>query len=136
MASASTEQKLVVNGKEKKTECYNIDGSNYFKLRDIAALLNGTSAQFDITFNEVNNVIMVTSRKSYDHPNGTELKTGVDNSASAVKSSQSLWINNQSVSMSAYNIGGSNFFKLRDMAKELFFTVGYDAETNTVTIDS
>ena len=35
-------QKLSVDGKAVDCERYNIDGSNYFKLRDLAFLLNGT----------------------------------------------------------------------------------------------
>ncbi|MCR4770925.1 MAG: hypothetical protein K5855_01310, partial [Oscillospiraceae bacterium] len=39
-------QKLTCEGKSIECEKYNIDGSNYFKLRDIAYLLNGTVSQF------------------------------------------------------------------------------------------
>ena len=48
-------QSLTVNGKAVECEKYNIDGYNYFKLRDLAALLNGTASQFDVEFDEANN---------------------------------------------------------------------------------
>lgn len=42
-------QKLRFNGADRSdVEKYNIDGSNFFKLRDLAALLDGTAAQFDV----------------------------------------------------------------------------------------
>ena len=36
-------QSVIVNGETVAMEVYNIDGSNYFKLRDIAMLLSGTA---------------------------------------------------------------------------------------------
>ena len=44
-------QKLSFNGMDfSEVEKYNIDGSNYFKLRDVAALLDGTVAQFNVGY--------------------------------------------------------------------------------------
>ena len=42
----SSPQAIIVNGENVSVEVYNINGSNYFKLRDIAKLLDGTDAQF------------------------------------------------------------------------------------------
>ena len=44
-------QKLTVDGEKISCEKYNIDGSNYFKLRDLAYLLNGTGSQFSVGWN-------------------------------------------------------------------------------------
>ena len=41
-------QNLSVDGKAAECEKYNINGSNYFKLRDMAMLLMGTPAAFGI----------------------------------------------------------------------------------------
>ena len=38
--------------------------------------------------------------------------------------------------LTVYNIGGSNFFKLREMGDALGFAVDYDAETNTASVAS
>ena len=35
-----------------------------------------------------------------------------------------------------YNIGGNNYFKLRDVAKVLNIGVGYDTATKVITIDT
>ena len=43
-------QKLSVNGTNVDCGKYNIDGANYFKLRDLAYMLNGTASQFDVGF--------------------------------------------------------------------------------------
>ena len=44
-----TESNVLVNGVSKSFDAYNINGSNYFKLRDLAYVLNGTEKQFEIT---------------------------------------------------------------------------------------
>ena len=67
---------------------------------------------------------------------GGELQTGTDKSASTVKSSQSLQIDGKAVELTAYNIGGNNFFGLRDLGKALNFDVDYDTATATMIVES
>ena len=67
-------QNLTVDGATKNVEKYNILGSNYFKLRDIAMLLSGTPAQFDVSFDEETRMVSVTTGKAYT-PVGGELET-------------------------------------------------------------
>ena len=129
-------QKLAVNGATKATEIYNIDNTNYFKLRDLAALLNGTPYQFNVDFNSATNTIVVRTRTPYTTANGYELQTGVDNSSKAVVSAQSLEIDGVRVNLTAFNIGGTNFFGLRALEPYIGYTVGYDSATNTATITS
>ena len=45
-----TTSKILVNGKSVTFDAYNINGSNYFKLRDLAYVLNGTQKQFEVTY--------------------------------------------------------------------------------------
>ena len=126
-------QKLAVDGVEKAIEHYNIDGSNYFKLRDLACLLAGTSNAFDVGYDSATRTVTVTTGAVYT-PLATDLQIGADESASAMVSSQSLTINGEVVSLTAYNIGGSNYFMLRDLAPYLGFDVDYNAETRTALI--
>ena len=51
-------------------------------------------------------------------------------------STQSLLVDLMPVQITAYNIGGNNFFKLRDLGDAFGFYVGYDPDTNTAVIDS
>lgn len=130
-----TGQKLSVDGAAKNTEIYNIDGSNYFKLRDMAALLNGTGSQFSVVYDAARKTIVVVTGAAYT-ADGSELKTGTDKSASAVRSAQSIEINGEKAALSAYNIGGNNFFQLRELGKKLNFGVDYDNETKTMLVIS
>lgn len=130
-----TSQKLTVNGQPKNTEIYNIDGSNYFKLRDMAMLLKGTGSQFSVNYDAGRNTITVSTGAAYTAVGG-ELATGTDKSASAVRSAQSIEVNGAKVNLSAFNIGGNNFFKLRELGDQLGFDVDYDAATATMLVTS
>jgi hypothetical protein len=128
-------QSLKVNGVNKSLEIYNINGNNYFKLRDVAYLLNGTASQFSVTFDAGKKAISCVKGEAYD-PVGGEVKLGSDKSETVVPSSQSLYIDGALVSLSPFNIGGNNFFKLRDLGIALNFNVDYDDTTRTMLITS
>ena len=127
-------QNLTVNGVRKNVEKYNIDGYNYFKLRDIAYLLNGTPAQFSVDWDAENNVAWIVSGQPYT-ANGSELIIGADRSATAVRSPQTIVIDGEVRSdLAAFNLAGNNFFKLRDLGEALGFQVDFDAATNTAVV--
>lgn len=128
-------QKVMVNGVQKSFEVYNIDGNNFFKLRDIAYVLNNTTSQFSVDYNTEKQMIEINKSKSYVSVGG-ELVTGTDKSSTAVKSSQKLSIDDLEKDLTAYNIGGNNFFKLRELGTELDFNVDFDADNNMVVIES
>ena len=129
-------QALSVDGKAVTCDKYNIDGSNYFKLRDLAAALNGTGSQFAIGFDGKTNAITLTTGKAYQ-PIGGELTMAADRSSTAVPSKQNLFVDGVSESgLSVYNIGGSNYFKLRDLGSIAGFFVRYDEETKMMQIES
>ena len=129
-------QKLCVNGTLADCERYNIDGSNYFKLRDLALLLNGTGSQFSVDYDEKARTMIVVTGEAYT-PVGGELAIGADKSATAVVSRQTLTVNGVARSdLSAYNIGGNNYFKLRDLGAAVGFDVGYDEVSKTMLVFS
>ena len=54
----------------------------------------------------------------------------------AEKSNQDIWVDGEKIQMEAYNIGGNNYFKLRDIGKEMDFAVTFDSGKNAVMVDS
>ena len=130
-----TSQRLTVDGAEKNAEIYNINDKNYFKLRDIAAMLNGTGSQFSVDYDAEAQMISITAGAPYE-PTGGELVIGEDKSASCVVSGQKVMINGEAVDLTAYNLGGNNFFGLRDLGEALGFDVDYDADTRTMIVTS
>ena len=134
-ASVLSTQKLTVNGEEIDCEKYNIDGNNYFKLRDLAYLLNGTNSQFAVDYDEAAKTVVITTGEAYKAVGG-ELEVGADKSASTVASAQTIKIDGETVTdLTVYNIGGNNYFKLRDLGKAVHFYVHYDEATRTMLVD-
>ena len=130
-----TNQGLKVNGEDKSGDIYNISGKNYFKLRDLAMLLNGTPAQFSVDFDTENSIVYVTPGEAYT-PVGGELAAGEDRSASCVESRWTLRIAGGNVDIAAYNMGGNNYFQLRQLGEILGFEVDYDEASRTMLVTS
>ena len=126
-----TNDKLMVNGAEQSPTVYKIGGSNYFKIRDVAAVLNGTGKQFAVGYS--GGKVTVTSGQPYD-ATGKELAGAPDSARDASPSNDTILIDGTEASLTVYKIGGSNYFKLRDLGKALDFYVGY--EGGKVTIDT
>ncbi|MBU5424891.1 leucine-rich repeat protein [Tissierella pigra] len=131
----ATVSKVKVNGVLRELESYNIDGNNYFKLRDLAQVVNKTAKNFEVEWDGAKNAIKLISNKVYT-PIGGELAKGDGKSKSAQVTTSAIYKDGKEISLTAYNIGGSNFFKLRDIAKAFDIGVTWDGPTNTVGIDT
>jgi len=57
--------KVLVDGLEISFDAYNINGNNYFKLRDLAFALTNSSARFDVIWDAEKNAINLITGKSY-----------------------------------------------------------------------
>ncbi|MCI8537816.1 MAG: hypothetical protein HFF18_04020 [Oscillospiraceae bacterium] len=124
-AATPTNDKLYVDGVLQNATVYKIDGSNYFKLRDIAAMLAGTEKQFDVGYDPATGVTVLTGLVYM--PNGSELAgAATGGSKEAIVSNDAIYVDGVKLDLSVYKIDGSNYFKLRDLGQALDFYVGYD----------
>ncbi|MEG1577434.1 MAG: WG repeat-containing protein [Oscillospiraceae bacterium] len=120
--------KLMVNGKTVAADAYNIGGNNYIKLRDLATMVSGTEKNFEVGWNGAINLI---SNTAYT-PVGGEMAQGSGQRKAAQRNTAKIYLNNGLVAMTAYNIGGTNYFKLRDVMQTFDIGVGYENGTATV----
>ncbi len=131
-----TASKVTVNGEAKAFEAYNIKSNNYFKLRDIAYVLNGTDASFSVGWDGAANSIALVKGEAYA-PTGSEMKvSGTKDIKDAVESTSAILIDGQKAALKAYTIKGNNYFKLRDLGTALDFNVGWDNASQTISITS
>ncbi len=129
-----SDQKLEIDGKAVAAAAYNVAGNNYFKLRDLAYLLNGTGAQFSVGYNKSANSVTIVTGEAYK-PVGGELAPIGTGAKNAVSSAQTIYINGaKNSSLTVYNIDGNNYFKLRDLGGALGFAVDYDTARRTMLI--
>lgn len=134
VSAMPTSATVLVNGKNVAFQAYNIEGSNYFKLRDIAKALSGTEKQFEVGVDGTK--IILTSGEAYTPVGGEMSLSSGKEDASAMLSAWSVYLDTDEIALTAYNIGGYNYFKLRDVANALNFGVIFDKSANTITIDS
>ncbi len=136
-ASASaTSSKVLVNGKAVSFEAYAINGNNYFKLRDVAMAINNTDKNFEVSWDGAKNAINLISSKPYTVAGGELKVSGKKTSQTATLSTSKIYMDGEEISLTAYTIGGSNYFKLRDLANVIDFGVVWDGNTNTIGIDT
>jgi|GEM_PF-3591666 len=130
-----TASTVLVNGKNVAFDAYNINGNNYFKLRDLAYILSGTEKQFDVGWDGANNAISLTSGQSYTVVGGEMQGKGAGAKTPAPTTSKIIK-DGAEVSFTAYNIEGNNYFKLRDIGAAFNFGVTWDGAKNTIVIDT
>ncbi|MBR5793292.1 MAG: hypothetical protein IKY28_01335 [Anaerotignum sp.] len=128
-----TEDALYADGVRKTPSIYKIDGSNYFKVRDVAAVLKGTNKQFAVGFDSATSSVTLTSGQPYAMT-GSEMKPGKGGAVTAIVSDNSIYVNGQKLNLKAYKINGSNYFKLRDLGQALDFYVGYDNNVKSIIV--
>lgn len=134
-----TDSKVLVDGEEYKFEAYNIEDNNYFKLRDIAMMLNKNDIQHqfvNVTWDAEKEVVNIKRGEKYQAVGG-EFTEGDGMSKVAEYGATELYIDGYPTPVRAYMINGNNYFKLRELA-ELFgtFEVGWDEAANCVIIDT
>ena len=126
---------VLVDGSKVSFDAYEINGNNYFKLRDIAHAINGSTKQFAVGWDDSANAITLTSGQAYS-PVGGELQSGAAGDREATPTDSKIFLDGSEAQFTAYNIGGNNYFKLRDLGQAFDFGVGWDDASSTITIDT
>jgi len=130
-----TPSKVYVNGKLTEFEAYGINGNNYFKLRDLAKVIDGTAKNFEVTWDGEKKSINLVSNKGYTEVGG-ELAKGDGKEKTATLNTSIIYKDGEIVQLAAYTIGQNNYFKLRDVAQAFNIGVTWDGETSTIGIDT
>jgi hypothetical protein len=133
-AATPTESTVIVSGEIVRLEAYNFDGSNYFKLRDLAMMLNGTDKQFELDYNS--GLIILSPGKPYTPLGGEFKSSGSDSSRTAVFKIVPISLGGNTYNMNAYEIEGCNYVKLRGLGDIVGFYVTYDHTSDSMAINT
>ena len=139
--SYASTQTVTIDGKAIELQAYALKDkngydTNYVKLRDIALLLNGTNAQFNVGWDGAVNIITNTAYTA----NGSEMNTPFDGNRSYELAFAKTKINGVEIDVTAILLkddqgGGYTYYKLRDLGQALGFDVSWVQGTG-ITIDS
>ena len=126
---------VTVNGEAVEFDAYTIEGSNYFKIRDIALQLADTSAKFGLDWHDtIDGVVTVTTGRDYT-ANGTEMAAKGTAVANAVAAKLSFYVDSVAVSVEAYTVNGGIYFKIDDLASVLGFNADVTSSAIAITTE-
>ena len=130
-----TSAKVLVNGEEVSFNAYNINGNNYFKLRDLATAVSGSVKQFQVEWDNEVRAINLISGQAYTSVGG-EMTSGDGEAKEGTLNTSKIYKDGEEIQLSAYTINDNNFFKLRDVAEVFDIGVTWDGESKTIGIDT
>lgn len=133
--ATATESTVTIDGKSVDFSAYNINGNNYFMLRDLAYALSGSDAQFNVTWDELSQTISVTSGEAYSEVGG-EMSAKSAREVTTTPSNVTISLDGESITVRAYKIGGNYYVMLRDVAAALDISVTYEANADTISIST
>lgn len=124
---------IYVDGTKANVAAYEINDNNYFKLRDIAAIVNGSEKQFEVSWNNDAQRIDLTSGKAYTIVGG-ELGAIGSASKQAETSTAVVYKDNTKMDYTGYNIDDNNYYKLRDVCESFNIGIKWDGANQRVDI--
>lgn len=133
MPSAS---QVTIDGKTVNFQAYTIGGYNYFKLRDLAYALKDTGKAFEVAWDSSQSAIVLTTEAPYTAVGGELSVSQISGSITAAPTASPLLVGSLQTPCKAYLINGNNYFKLRDVAAIVDFSVDWDTDTQTIRIDT
>ncbi|MNJ35618.1 hypothetical protein D3C77_303690 [compost metagenome] len=131
-----SDSQVIIDGKIVRSNGFNIQNYNYFRLRDLASHLSGSDSQFDITWNNAQNAIEITTDKAYSAKESFHTPYYSSGKLYEAKlSTAKIIIDGEVHSIQAYNIEDNTYFQLRDLAQVLKFDVSFDSGTNSIVVN-
>ncbi len=128
-------EQVQVDGEEKDLKIYTIKGENFFKLRDVAALLNGTDAQFSVEYLPDVMTVSLEKGESYDTIPG-DLEKPEEDKKDALHHPQLLVVDGEEAGVDSYQIENANYYRMYDLGELLNFGVAYNEADHILMISS
>ena len=122
-----------VDGKRSVINGYNVNGNNYFKLRDFAQILSGTAKQFEVRWNNTASYVELTTGAPYTaaSPDKTSAPTG---NRRVEVNNLTIYVDSVRHRVSVINIDDLNYLKIRDFASILKIPVEYQQSADMILL--
>ena len=135
-------QEVTWDGHSERMQCYNINGYNNFRLRDVAQVvtdyINEPYHHFNVRYNKDFNFIVMEKEKEYVPVEGALAYTVGTVEKEGVLSDARVMFDNLRgyYDLEGYVIDGYTFYKLRDLARVLELQVGWCEEEKVIELNS
>ena len=129
-------QRIALDGEEVKVGTYLVENYTYIKLRDVAALLTETANQFEVGVAEENPKLIVLLLGKEHRKRDNDLEEIKKERAKASVGTIQVRVKGEIKELKTALIDGFNYVQLRDLAKLVGFTVGYNAKNKTILINT
>ena len=128
-------KKITLDGEEVMVGAYDVEGYNYLKLRDVAAILNTKKCQFNVGFDGPTKLITVELAKGYEKVEG-DLAEIKDEKAKAIVSVRKILVNGEEKEIKTALINEYNYMQLRDLGSLVGLDVKYDKVNKVIMLKS
>ncbi len=132
LTATNSNAKLLVNGEEADVFGYSVNDSNYYKVRDIAMILRNTASRFEVAWDENLNGISISTGFKYTIVGGELSDDGAALNVS--QNSAPVYVDGEEMDFLSYNINGNTYFKIRDIADMVGFSVDWNSELQAVNL--
>ena len=123
---------ISINEQNYEIQAYTINGSDYFRLRDIAFIMIGTTMQFQVEWNETEQSVQITQGPYYREIGGELSMSAAEKTA--VPTTSTIYSSGNKTSLTGYSIDGSTYLTITDIANDIGFSVDVDISAHTVFI--
>lgn len=134
LTAEPSKAKISINGNEIEASGYTVNYSNYYKIRDIAMMLRTTPKRFNVTWDSNLGGISIITGEKYDIIGGELADEDYSGIPSIEENTSPVYVDRNEKPLTAYNINGSNYFKIRDIADVIGFGVDWDEANQTIVI--
>lgn len=127
--------KLTVDGKNMDMSGYTIEGYKYFKLRDLAYAVNGSSKQFNVAYDAKLDAVNLVSGQAYA-ANGSEMKAVPAGLAEANTAVPGLYHNGKRLVYTLYTVADNTYIRLSDLAQIVNTYAVYDTTSKATVVNT
>lgn len=120
-----------VNKEKKDIVGYDIEGSTYLSIREVARAINDTASRFSVIWDESKQAIVMNLGETYK---SSEEIMHHKTSQQAIATQSKVYINGEEIMLPTYKINGITYFKLRDLGDLLRIQINWIKQENCISI--
>lgn len=129
-ALTHSDQGIHLNDREVEISGVKHNGFNYYRLRDLAYILKDTRAQFEVGYDKEKKMIVIETKTEYTGDKIDPAKLVENLSVVDIPIS----IDKNLTHLEVVNVGGYNYFRLRDLGTLVGFEVNYNPENKKIDL--